>query len=617
MNLLPFILSNPAGFWALLGIPAVLLIHFLQRKAKVVEIATLFLLEQTQRESTTGRRFERLMNSVPLWMQILGVILLTWLLVEPRYPKEKSVQRIAIVLDASASMEVFRDALAERLAEEIPDLLGPASSAEFTLLESLPGGLRLYAGPSSKDLLAAIRAWKPRAGTTDPTHALRLARSIVSREGIVLYATDTPLSLPPFGAVQLSVGEPIPNVGFTGVSTERRDGALVWQALVRNDSKSPATRTWWVEAPDGTAPTKPRTINIAPGAMTRIQAALPADDRRIVVRLSPDRFPLDDSLPLLRPRPKPLSWSMLGSDPAFTKSARRLLSAVDALEPAPSPDRADLLLCRVAPSSPAPPRKSAIVIAAGADKAPALEGGIVAAPDPLIAGLNWQPLIARKSPGIAAQPSDAILLRQGRRPLILLRTLPAAAPGERPARQLIFNFDLTNSNALRLPALAVLVHRFCKEIRDAKPAPLRALLETAQPIRFAASPNGPEISVRAEALDSAATESTLPAAARIDIETPSAPGFLTVRQGPLTLLDAAVHFGDTREADFSRCAPIDTLAQATRAATIRHTREDHWWRAWFLALLLALVVSWRYGGRRKNPDSRIQKQETRGKTREE
>ncbi|MFM2169920.1 MAG: hypothetical protein RI957_149, partial [Verrucomicrobiota bacterium] len=88
--------ANPAGLWALLGIPVVVLIHFLQRKAQIIPVSTLFLLEKTQREASSGRHFDRLTQSVPLWMQMLAVALLTWLLVEPRYPLARSTQRIAI-----------------------------------------------------------------------------------------------------------------------------------------------------------------------------------------------------------------------------------------------------------------------------------------------------------------------------------------------------------------------------------------------------------------------------------------------------------------------------------------------------------------------------------------
>ena len=99
--------GNPLGLLSLLAIPAILAIHFLQRKSVTLPVSTLFLLERTQREATSGRRFERLIPSVPLWMQLLAVLLLAWLLSEPRFKKENSVQRVVIVVDGSASMTGF------------------------------------------------------------------------------------------------------------------------------------------------------------------------------------------------------------------------------------------------------------------------------------------------------------------------------------------------------------------------------------------------------------------------------------------------------------------------------------------------------------------------------
>ncbi len=60
---------NPAALWALLGLPVVLAIHFLQRRSRRQTITTLFLLQQMHRESETGNRFERLRSSIPLWLQ--------------------------------------------------------------------------------------------------------------------------------------------------------------------------------------------------------------------------------------------------------------------------------------------------------------------------------------------------------------------------------------------------------------------------------------------------------------------------------------------------------------------------------------------------------------------
>ena len=237
-------LANPLGLWALLGIPAVLAIHFLQRQAVILPISTLFLLEKTQRESASGRRFDRLMNSIPLWMQLLAVLLLTWLLAEPRYQKARSTQRVAIILDSSASMSVIRDQVKERLIEALPDLQGPAAAIELTLLQSAAGRERLYTGASPEEFALALDAWQPRDGLTDPSQSIRLARSIVAREGIVVYVTDTPTESLPFDARMIALGDAIENVGITGVTFEKREGDLRWSAMVRNYSDTAATRTW-------------------------------------------------------------------------------------------------------------------------------------------------------------------------------------------------------------------------------------------------------------------------------------------------------------------------------------------------------------------------------------
>ena len=139
------ILTNPAGFFALLGIPVVILIHFLQRQAKVIPVSTLFLLARTQRESVSGRRFDRLTNSVPLWLQILMVLFLTWLLVLPRYIKPNSTQQVAIVLDSSASMSVFRENMVNRLRDHLPGLQGNASRLQIYIFESAEDKPIVYA----------------------------------------------------------------------------------------------------------------------------------------------------------------------------------------------------------------------------------------------------------------------------------------------------------------------------------------------------------------------------------------------------------------------------------------------------------------------------------------
>lgn len=588
-------LANPAGLWALLGIPAVLAIHFLQRQSIVLPVSTLFLLEKTQRESASGRRLDRLMNSVPLWMQLLGVLLLTWLLAEPRFQKARSTQRVAIVLDSSASMAVGKDKLKEKILAVLPELQGPASAIELAVLESTPGKPRLYSGSSKDELALALDAWKPRAGLTDPAYALRLGRSLVAKEGIVVYVTDTPLENPPFDARLLSLGEKVENVGFTGVSFGEKEGKKIWQALVRNYGAQRTSRSWQLEFPDG-AKTEPKSFDIDAGAMMTLQAAFPDGAQRVRLVLSPDAFTLDDSLPMVLSQPKSLAiFPATGA--AYEELSKKLLRSLESTHAVNDTASSDLTILSYDPLDPASAEGNAIEFVRDDTRGGAwLKGGIVAEKHPLIDGLNWQSLLVRETIQHQIHGSDIVLLRQDQRILIFLREIAATA--ERPAyRQLFFNFDLRLSNALTQPAFIVMLHRFAEELRAAKVAPAVENLETGQPFTLAAKDGADAPALSIEHIDLSGkvlSKETLPAAKRVRLEVPQDAGFLRVHQGDTPLLEAAVQFADTREADFSACAPANTLDEGAAAAVERHTDEDAWWRAWFLLLLAALLISWHF-----------------------
>lgn len=587
-------LSNPLGLLALLGIPAVLAIHFLQRKSVRLPVSTLFLLEKTRRESASGRRFDRLMHSVPLWMQLLAVLLLTWLLTEPRYQKPRSVQRVAVVLDSSASMNVFKDATLEALREKLPPLQGPASAIEFTVFESTPGRPRVFAGDSIDRLIDSLRDWKPRGGLTDPSQAIRLARSLVSRDGTVVYVTDTPLEAPPFDARQLSVGKPVDNVGFTGVSFAKEGDTLIWRALVRNYGEQPADRTWSLESPAGRS--SPKSLHLESGGMVSLQAAFPAGVDHVRVTLSGDAFALDDVLPLVRPKPKPLALFAPASD-AVDDLTKRLLKSLDATTPVNDAASADLSLVRYDPLDPALPPGNAVVFVHDSTQGGAyLKGGIITEKHSLLDGLNWQSLLVRETIPLERTKADRVLLWQGERALIFLREI-SATPDRPAARQLCFNFDLRLSNAATQPAFIVLLHRFAESIRSEKVAPSSELLETSQPLSLAfkpgnaTSPAAPlECEIR-NAEGNVTARYSVPA--NEPLHAPAEPGFFFVKQSGQPLLDGAVHFGDSREANFSNCQPADTLEGASAGSIARHTREDPLWRVWLLALAGVLLVSWR------------------------
>ena len=571
--------ANPLGLLTLLAIPAILAIHFLQRKSITLPVSTLFLLERTQREATSGRRFERLIPSVPLWMQLLAVLLLTWFLSEPRFKKENSVQRVAIVLDSSASMTVFKKAAIAALREKLPTLKGSATSIEFTLLPCTPGAERLYSGDSAEDLIAALENFSPDTGIIDPSYALRLARSIVSKDGIVIYLTDTPAESLPYDAGILAVGKATDNVGFTGVSFAEKEGAVTFQAIVRNYGTSPASRTWSLSASNGS--TEPRSFEIAPQAFVTLSGAIPEGAESIRLTLSADSFALDDTLPIIAPRPKALDL-FTATSPAFSDLTQKLLRSLEATRPSNDAASSDLVITSYDPLDPTLPNTNSILFVEDPTSAGKyLKGGILAEAHPLMDGINWQALLVRETLQLPRRPEDRVLLWQEKRPLIFLRE----ESGNK--KILCFNFDLRLSNATQQPAFIVLLHRFAESLREAKVAPQALNLETGQEIRIATTPG-----IRAEV--SATDPAGKPIPAPQTSRAPSSPGFMTITQDGKPLLTAAVHFADTREADLNACAPSE-LNGLTNSSTLElHTAPDPLSRLWILILLAALLVAWHF-----------------------
>lgn len=566
----------PLGLLALLGIPAVLAIHFLQRRAVEVPVATMFLLERVMREPSVGRRFDRLLPSLPLFLQLLAVMVVAWVLSGPSFPREGSVARVAVVVDSSASMWPFRDRAVGALAIALPRLQGKAAEIELTVLDADPREPMIFAGTSVAEMAAHLREhWYPRGAAVDPARALRIARSRVSHEGTVVFLTDKPRERLPHDAGIIAVGREIENVGFTGVSVTGEPGGWRWRATVRNYAATPQSREWALHTTAGAS--SPRMIELPPQGVATIEGPFPEGAETVRVEMTGDEFPLDDVLPMVVPQPKRLAVRALGETAAGL--TEKLVAAVDGLEAAGEAPAVDLW---VAGSDTLPEGGAAILDAADAGEATRewRKGAVYAEAHPLVDGLNWQPLAVREVPGFAARENDRVLVWQGEAPLVMLRSVAGS-------ERLMMNFDVAKSNAATLPAFVVMMHRFVERVRDARIAPEVLMLEAGQRIRLA---HETDVPLEIVATDAAGRTADHPSA----LVAPLEPGFLTIDQSGLRLMDAAVFFADTAEADFSGCGEADTLGVAVAAARDRHVRADPFWQLWMLVLLAAVIAAWKY-----------------------
>jgi hypothetical protein len=598
------IFANPMGLWVLLGVPAILAIHFLQQRSRVVRTSTWFLIEKLAPDSARGRTLERLRSSRVLWLQLLAVLLAAWILGEPRWVRAESAQTVVIVFDASASMDAFRGRALAAAERELTLAEGLAARTTWVVMTTNPRQPALYRGLSRDAAAAAFAQWLPELGRHELRPALRLATTLAGTAGRTLLITDQREGVPPDQRTA-GVGHPIDNVGFAGATVTREAGTPIWRALVKNHATTPQRRTWQLESGGAISPAQ--SLELAPGALTEISGPFPESAGRVTVVLSDDAFTADNRLPLLVPQAKPLSVTVEGTDDA-AEFFRKLAGTIEGVTVAGPGAPATLRLARLAAEDMAREPRGGIFWppADRRAQAPLLNEPVTPEHDPLVTGLNWQGWFGTGPYGFPATPADTPLLWQGRWPLVFVRTRAATPPAERVSlerretpftRQLMLGFDWGTSNASRLPATVLLARRFLETERDLQRAPYAANFDCGGLVPIAGVPLEGAFTLTFE--PSGVTNvapvppRAIPPPERTELRAPGRAGFFTVRRDDEVLVRGATQLADPRLGDFRAAATFFVEVRNERAAALeRNTTADPFVALW-LALLAGVVLgSW-------------------------
>jgi hypothetical protein len=190
-------LLNPGALLLLGLIPVLILIHSLKPKPKKVVVSDLFLWQQASREKRGGARIRRLMSNLPLYLQILAVMLASLALAKPVWFSPPKVKGNAVlVLDTSASMKTrtgdgirFDQARTEafKLIDELP------KGAKMMIIEA--GNKPLIKTPFTEDknhLKQTVEGVQPQDVHSQMEKAMTLALSFMDPESNdqILFVTD-------------------------------------------------------------------------------------------------------------------------------------------------------------------------------------------------------------------------------------------------------------------------------------------------------------------------------------------------------------------------------------------------------------------------------------------
>jgi Ca-activated chloride channel homolog len=196
--------AAPWAFALLALIPLVILLHSLRLRRREVRISAVYLWEELLRERRSTLGMSKLLRSLLLLLQILGIAALTFGLADPfaRLPSTKEGD-IVLVLDASASMRSIskgeeRFTRAREMALDLVQRLHPKSEMAIIYANARPT-LKV---PFTADRTLLKQSLEGLSASDEPgdlPKAVHLGRSLLGgdRSGEVLVLTDdSDLQLP-------------------------------------------------------------------------------------------------------------------------------------------------------------------------------------------------------------------------------------------------------------------------------------------------------------------------------------------------------------------------------------------------------------------------------------
>ena len=183
---------SPQFLWLLLGVPLVILLHFVRARKKRQDVAALFLWKQAKEQAETRKRFS------PSWLlalQIAFVTLASLALSQPSLLLQSRPDRV-LIIDATASMTAkdsdgVRLEKAIKLAQEVLQESGRVAIVRSGLESSVVQAL-------TDNHTQAIQALQGIAATDEQTNlqrAIEVAQSIAPEADLHLF-TDTEFAYP-------------------------------------------------------------------------------------------------------------------------------------------------------------------------------------------------------------------------------------------------------------------------------------------------------------------------------------------------------------------------------------------------------------------------------------
>jgi Ca-activated chloride channel family protein len=492
--------ATPLALFALLALPAIVLLHMFRRVLRQRPVAALFLWAPEALRASSGRRRTRLLRSASLLLELLAALGLALWLAGPRLGLSGASVHVVVVLDDSASLAARPPGgggppVAELVRRDVRALLGelPRSArASVVLTGPRP---RVLVGPRAQRLEAeaALESFEPTAPAHDLLPGVDLARALCSDgDRIVVWtdgltrvdetAVDAGMATRWEGVEVRAFGEARANAAITSARRlAAQDGAAgervfvdvrAWGArlggadarlevLVDEDpSPEPAASYRFTLGGDGGA--------AEAGSVQRLDVPLPDGlaDRSLRVRLvaPDDALPVDDEAVLLPRLDRTIALATtLPTEQAERLQLPRIARSLEGCVAVEDPARADL---RIGPASAGSPAGQSALVFSTPD----------GPKDPWVGPY----LFDRRSEVVEGLTLDGVVWSAGRgevagRPVVQAgeQALVGVEEDLRTGALIVHaNLDLDATNLTRSPDWPILLDNLARAVRSRMPGPV-------------------------------------------------------------------------------------------------------------------------------------------------
>jgi Ca-activated chloride channel family protein len=589
----------PVGLFALLAVPAILLLYFLKVRRPERRVATLMFWRPFVADRQANAPWQRLRPSVLLALQLLAAVALALALIRPGASGAVGVGGTTVVmLDGSASMQATdvgpsRFAAAVALARQYAHQLGPGQEMAIVLLAE---HAELLAPPTGDPAVldAALDRARPTGSEVDLGEGFSLANAVVAgRSGASIVLLGDGHAKPPPTPPRVAARFTYEAIGSTGENAGIESIARSSQSTVflRVANYGRADRDLRVEmlADGQLADVLP--VHVAGNSTSDVSwNGLVAGTQTVEARLLPgDALAIDDAAYLVTGSPPAKKVLLVTEENSFLQRALKLRPGVDVTTVKKAdykPGTYDLYIFdRWVPPGPLP--TPALVVAPLDGNGPIPLGGPVA-PGLVLPGDPTDPItqdVVLKD--VHVQTAAKVVVPAGWRASITAVDDPLLLVHLGEPRIAELTFDIHHSDLPLRAAFPILVQNLLGYLLPGGFE--NQSYPTGRPVTLAAEPDARAIEVVTPSGRVVKLGPPFPVAPFTDTETP---GVYTVRQqlpAGVRVSRFVVRFEDP---DLSRIAvgaePFVTLAEGVSGAAPRGTLELWPWLAGLALGLLAL-----------------------------